>query len=90
MRGVSDLAPDSQTLKLRWQNIEHGGTRDEGGGTQGDFEFIRRVIVVSDDLMLACWYFHRVKGSDLGRGEVVQSSVGVPSVETSVTLGSVL
>ena len=90
MRRVSDLAPDGQTLELRRQDIEHSGTRDKGGGTQGDLEFILRAIVISDDLVLASRYLHRVKGGDLGRREVVQSSVDVPSVEASVTLGSVL
>jgi hypothetical protein len=44
---------------------------------------------------LTIWCFpsrdlHRVKGGDLGRREVVQGSVDVPSVETGVTFGSVL
>ena len=90
MRRVSDLAPDGQTLELRRQDIEHSDTRDKGGGTQGDLEFIFRAIVISDDLVLASRHLHRVKGGDLGRREVVQSSVDVPSVEASVTLGSVL
>ena len=40
--------------------------------------------------MLASRDLHRVKGGDLGRREVVQSSIDVPSVEASVPSGSVL
>ena len=32
----------------------------------------------------------RIKSSNLGRGEAVQSSVNVPSIEAGVTFGSVL
>jgi len=90
VRCVSDLAPDSQTLELWRQDIEHGDTRDEGGGTQGNLEFIRRAIVISNDLVLACRDLHRIQGGDLRGREVVQSSVNVPSVEAGVTFCSVL
>ena len=90
MRCVSDLAPDSQTLELWRQDIEHGDTRDEGGGTQGDLEFIRRTIVIFNDLVLACRDLHRIQGGDHRGREVVQSSVDVPSVETGVTFSGVL
>lgn len=90
MRCVSDLAPDSQALKLWRQDIEHSDTRDEGGGTQGNLEFIRGAVVISDDLRFASRDFHRVESCDLGRGEAVQSCVDVPSVEAGVTFGSVL
>lgn len=90
MRRVSDLAPDGQTLQLWRQDIEHGSPRNERRGTQGSFEFIRGVIVISDDLALASRYLHRVEGGDLGRREVVQSGVDVPSVEPGVTFGCVL
>jgi hypothetical protein len=90
VRCISDLAPDSQALEFRWQDIEHSGTRDEGGGTQGNLEFIRRTIVIPDDLVLASRDLHRVKGSYLRGGEVVQSGIDVPSVEAGVTFGSVL
>jgi len=90
MRCVSDLAPDSQALKLWRQDIEHGDTGDEGGGTQGNLEFIRRAVVISDDLLFASRDFHRVEGCNLGRREAVQSGVNVPSVEAGVTFGSVL
>ena len=90
MRCISDLTPDSQTLQLWWQYTEHGGTGNESGGTQWNFEFIRRVIVISYNLVLACWYLHRVKGGDLGRRKVVQGSVNVPSVEAGVAFRCVL
>ena len=87
---ISDLAPDSQALELWRQDIEHSHTGDEGGCTQGNWEFIRRAIVISDDLMFASRDLRRVKGGDLWRREVVQRSVDVPSVETGVTFGSIL
>ena len=90
MRCVSDLAPDSQALKVWRQDIEHSDTRDEGGGTQGNREFIGRAVVISDDLWFASRDLHRVEGCDLGRREAVQSSIDVPSVEAGVTFGSVL
>ena len=89
MRCVSDLTPDSQALKVWRQDIEHSDTRDEGGGTQGNLEFIRRAVIISDDLLFASRDLHRVEGCDLGRREAVQSSVDVPSVEAGVTFGSV-
>ena len=90
MRCVSDLAPDSQALQLWRQDIEHGSTRDERSSTQGSLEFIRRAVVISDDLVIAPRHRHRIKSGDLGRGEVIQGSIDVPSVETGVTFGSVL
>lgn len=90
MRRVSDLGTDGQALKLWRQDIEHGDTRDEGGGTQGNFEFIRRAIVIPDGLVVASRYLHRVKGSDLGRRESVQGGVNVPSIEAGVAFGGVL
>lgn len=90
MRRISDLAADGQALKLRWQDIEHSDSRDEGGGTQGNFELIRRAIVIPNGLMVASRYLHRVKGSDLGRRESVQSGVDMPSIQAGVTFGGVL
>ena len=85
MRCVSDLAPDSQALQLRRQDLEHGKARDKRSGTQRDLKFIRGAIVVSDDLVFSLRHLDRVKGGDPGRREVVQGSVDVPTVETSVT-----
>lgn len=90
MRRISDPATDGQALKLRRQDIEHGNTRDEGGGTQGNFELIRRAIVIPNGLVVPSRYFHRIKGSDLGRRESVQSGVNVPSIEAGVAFGGVL
>lgn len=90
MRRISDLGSDSQALLFRRQDIEHGGARDECRGTQGNFEFIRRAIVVSDGLVFATRHRDRVKGGDLGRREVVQGSVDVPPVEAGVTFSRVL
>ena len=90
MRCVSDLTPDSQALLVLRQDIEHGDTRDERGGAQWNLEFMRRTIVVSDGLVLAFRYLHRVKGGYLGRREVVQGSVDVPSIEASVAFRRVL
>lgn len=87
---VSDLASDGQALQLRRQDIEHGSPRNKRGGTQGNFKFIRGAIVISDDLALAPRYLHRVKGGNLGRREVVQGGVDVPSVESGVTFSCVL
>ena len=90
MRRVPDLGSDRQTLQFRRQDIEHGSAGDESGGAQGNFEFVRCTIVIPDDLVLATRDLHRVKSGDLGRREVVQGSVDVPSVEAGVTFRRVL
>ena len=86
MRRVSDFASDSQALQLWRQDLEHGNAGNERSGTQGDLKFIRGAVVISDNLAFSLRHFHRIKGGDLGRREVVQGSVNVPAVETSVTL----
>ena len=90
MGRVPDLGSDRQTLQFWRQDIEHGSARDESRCAQGNFEFVRSTIVISDGLVLAAGHLHRVKCSDLGRREIIQSSVDVPSVEASVTLRRVL
>ena len=90
MRGVSYLAPDSQTLQLWRQDAEHGSTGDERRGTQGSFKFVRRAIVIPDGLVLATRHLHSVKGGDLWRREVVQGSVDVPSIKAGIPFGRVL
>jgi hypothetical protein len=51
---------------------------------------MRRTIIVSDSLVVAPRYLHCVKGGYLGRREVVQGSVDVPSIEASVAFRRVL
>ena len=90
MGRVSDLAPDSQALQLWRQYLEHSNTGDERGGAQGNLEFIRGAIIVSDGLALTTWHLHRIQSGDLGRREIVQGGVDVPAVEASVAFRSVL
>lgn len=90
MRRVPNLGSDRQALQFRWQDIEHGSARDESRCAQWNFEFVRCTIVISDSLVLATRYLHCVKGSDLGRREVVQGSVDVPPVEAGVTFSGIL
>ena len=89
MRCVPDLAPDSQALQLRRQDLEHGNTGDERSGAQGNLKFIRGAVVISDDLVFPLRHFHCIKGGDLRRREVVQGSVDVPAVKAGVTFSSV-
>ena len=90
MRRVPDLGSDRQALLFRRQDIEHGSAGDESRCAQGNLEFLRCTIVISDGLALTPRHLHRVKGGDLGRRQVVQGSVDVPSVEASVTFRGVL
>lgn len=84
VRCVLDFAPDSKTLQFLGEDVEHGGTRDEGGGSEWDFELIACSVVVSKSLSFTTGNVEGVEGGYFRWGEIVKGSVDVPTVESSV------
>lgn len=83
VRRVADLGAHSKALKLRRQNVEHSPARNERGRPKRYSQLVTRSIVVYELLLWTRRHFDTVEGRDLGRRELVQSSVDMPAVETS-------
>lgn len=85
VRCVLDFAPDSKALQFLGEDVEHGRTRNEGGGSEWDFELIACSVVVSKSLSFATGNGEGVEGGYFWWGEIVKGGVDVPTVESSVT-----
>lgn len=85
VRRILDFASDSKALQFLGENVEHGGSRDESGGAEWDFEFIASSVIVSESLRIAAGNVERIESGDFRWGEIVEGSINVPAVESSVS-----
>lgn len=86
VRSVFHARPDSETLQVGREDIEHCSARDESGSSKGNSELVAGTVVVSASLQGTTRDSDTVQRGDSRRCEVIQSSIDVPPVETSDTL----
>ena len=87
---VLDAQAHRNALQLLRQDVEHSAPRHKRSGAERNRELVASAIVVPDDLGRPSRNLDAVESSDLGRVEVVESSVDVPAVEAGVALLGVL
>jgi len=78
---VSDLHANDETLLLWAHDVEHRRSTDESSRSERNRELVASSVVVSKRLRFSFRNSESVEGGDLGRREIVQSGVDVPSLQ---------